>query len=177
MIGATGRAEPSSPPRADRGRGASGSGVRCGFCHGAFARRDGPRSCRGCGGLLHEGCWYEAGRCPSLGCAGPDARREQRRRPPLRSPRSSSGRWSPIGAGLHLVTLGAWLAIGLAALLLGGGWVVLGGALVGCWLLLVGVRRDWRLDAPWLLVASGLAAGVGGFPILVTALQVLDRIL
>ena len=120
-------------------------------------------------------------RCPSRGptrgCAGPDARRELRRRPPLRSPRSSSGRWSPIGAGLHLVTLGAWLAIGLAALLLGGGWVVLGGALVGCWLLLAGVRRDWRLDAPWLLVASGLAAGVGALPILAAALQALDRLL
>ena len=173
MIGATGRADPRPAAATDR-RASAPRAARCAGCHGAVARRDGPRSCRGCGGLLHEGCWYEAGRCPTLGCAGPDARPDRRRSPPLRAPRSSA-RWWPIGAGLHLVTLGAWLLVGLAALVLGGGWVVLAAALVGVWLLRAGLRRGWRLDAPWLLVASGLAAGVGSFPILVVALQALDR--
>jgi hypothetical protein len=165
VIGSTTRAEWSVGP-----------GVRCTFCHGEFARRDGPLSCGGCGGLLHEGCWYEAGRCPSLGCAGPDARPARRRRPPLRSPRPQARYVWAIGAGLHLVTLGAWLAIGLGALLLGGVWIVLAGVLLGCWLLLAAVQRDWRLDAPWLLVLSGLAAGVALFPILLCVVQLLERV-
>ncbi len=169
MIGATERAE-RSPARG------VGPGVRCTFCHGAFARGDGPLSCGGCGGLLHEGCWREAGRCPSLGCAGPDARPARRRRPPLRPPRPQGRHSWAIGAGLHLITLGAWLAIGLAFALLGGFWQPLAVVLPACWLLLAAVQRDWRLDASWLLVLSGLAAGVAALPILVTAVELLERV-
>lgn len=49
---------------------------RCAFCHGAFARDDDawPRSCGGCGTLLHAPCWRESGRCTTLGCRGPGVR-------------------------------------------------------------------------------------------------------
>lgn len=53
-----------------------GATSRCAFCHGAFARADddAPRSCVGCGTLLHAPCWHEAGRCTTLGCRGPGVR-------------------------------------------------------------------------------------------------------
>lgn len=55
---------------------AVGATSRCAFCHGAFARADdeAPRSCQGCGTLLHGPCWHEAGRCTTLGCPGPGVR-------------------------------------------------------------------------------------------------------
>lgn len=149
MLGSTTRAEP---------RGA----VRCTFCHAQFARHDGPFACGGCGGLLHEGCWYEAARCPTLGCPGPAARRRRPPRPPSPSPPARRS----IGAGLHAVTLGLWLLWGLAALVLGGVWPLPTVVLLGWWLLVVGVQRGWRLDAPWLLVVSGLATGLALAPIL-----------
>lgn len=53
-----------------------GPAARCAFCHEAFARDEDawPRSCGGCGTLLHGPCWREAGRCTTLGCRGPGVR-------------------------------------------------------------------------------------------------------
>ena len=45
------------------------SPLRCAFCHDALLGSEASESCPRCGTSLHDSCWRESERCPSLGCA------------------------------------------------------------------------------------------------------------
>ena len=77
--------------------------TRCAYCHEAV-EAGGLKGCERCCTSLHELCWSEAGRCPTLGCVPP----RERLRVALPSPEDPSPRgWTARRSGLASGLVGA----------------------------------------------------------------------
>jgi hypothetical protein len=119
-----------------------GPDVRCAFCHDGFAPEDAPLFCACCRALLHDGCWREAGRCPSLGCRGPGAA--------ARRPRRDV---ALLAAALHGLTLSPWALGALLVLPAGANVVVVAAFLLAVAFLVL--PRLPRADSTSVLALSG----------------------
>ncbi len=126
-----------------------GKDIRCAFCHDAFVPLDAPLFCSTCRALLHDGCWHEAGRCPSLGCRGPADL----------GPRAEPRDLALLSAALRALALAPWAWTALSIGALGGRFVFAAAAVLAAALSLAYAcpRR-----ATWLLILSsvGLSAAL-----------------